>query len=73
MKGEIMTDTEKLKFALLKSKLTQREIAKKLGLSFNTVYRKVNGHSEFNASEIQTIGKLLNLNDQEKSAIFFAD
>lgn len=55
------------------SKLSKSYIAESLGLTRQGLYNKLNGESEFKGSEIKKLSDLLNLSDQEKEDIFFAD
>ncbi len=52
---------------------TKSEIAKKLGLTRQSFYNKLNGKREFKASEIQILAQVLDLSEVEKNNIFFAD
>ena len=67
-----MTNTDALEIALIKSKVTKKELAKKLGISLQTLYNKMGNSVEFKASEIFKTSKILNLSDSEKEDIFFA-
>lgn len=49
---------------------TQKWLAEKMGISENTMSQKANGRTAFTVPEINEIGKLLGLTDQEKIAIF---
>lgn len=66
-----MTNTEEMNIAILKSKRTKREIAKELGISEMGLYKKINGLTEFKASEISKMKELLNLSVSELNNIFF--
>lgn len=62
---------------LLKSKMVAHgmkteELADKLGINVLTLYRKLNGESEFTRSEMQNIKSVLKLNKGEMDNIFFA-
>ena len=62
---------------LLKAKMVEKTInaetlADKLGINIATFYRKMNGESEFDRSELQLIKSILAINEQEMDAIFFA-
>lgn len=67
-----MTDSILLRSKLLSSCCPVRQIAVLSGLSEATLEKKIRGKSEFRASEIVMLSALLNLNEQEKSEIFFA-
>lgn len=68
-----MTDTGKLKEYIEKSGLKQAYIAEMLGLSSYGFARKRDNLSEFTATEIDTLCKLLHINSlKERFSIFFA-
>ncbi len=46
-------------------------IAKKIGISRESLYNKVQGKTEFKASEIVKISSLLSLTNKEREMIFF--
>lgn len=64
-----MTNTLRLKAAIIESGYTQEQIAKMLGISNTTFNYKINNKREFKASEIQQLVKILNL--QDVNGIFF--
>lgn len=66
-----MTNTLKLKSAIVKSGLSQDLIAELLGISTQVLEAKVNGNREFMASEIRKLYDILNLNNQSVMEIFF--
>lgn len=68
-----MTNTLKLKAAITESGLNQEQIAKMLGVSLCTFNYKLNGVSEFKASEIKKLAELLKLENETMMLIFFAD
>lgn len=68
-----MTNVEKLSIAILKSGKTKRDIASELSLSEMGFYKKAKGITEFKASEMYKLGKLLNLSSEDMSQIFFAN
>lgn len=67
-----MTDVEKLREKISDSGLTITAISRKTGILRETLYNKVSGVSEFKASEIAAISKVLQLSQEERDAIFFA-
>lgn len=68
-----MTDTGKLKEYIEKSGLKQAYIAEMLGLSSYGFARKRDNLSEFTATEIDTLCKLLHINSlKERFSVFFA-
>lgn len=66
-----MTNTKKLEMAITRSGLTKKFLASKLGLSTMGLYKKIHNLTEFKASEIEMLTKLLNLTSYERDAIFF--
>lgn len=66
-----MTDTIRLKMAIVRSGLSQRKIARALNLSEMGLYKKINNITEFKASEIETLQTILSLTVSERDAIFF--
>lgn len=68
-----MFDEQKFKIALLRRKVSYEDIAKMLGISIVTLYRKINGNSDFYRREIDLISNYLSLDLQEKEEIFFAN
>ncbi len=63
-----MTNTLELEIAIKRAGLTKREVANKMGLSEMGLYKKINNITEFKASEIDFLTKLLGLRDK---SIFF--
>lgn len=55
------------------SRLSKSVIAEELGLTRQGLYNKLNGVREFKGNEIKKLIKLLGLNEQEQTDIFFAD
>lgn len=66
-----MADMVMLNNKIKQSGLKKVYIAEKLGLSYMGYNKKVNGKSEFLASEIAVLKDLLNLSDKDVNAIFF--
>lgn len=60
-----------LRVALVRNKVSNRELAMMVGLSEQALYNKINGTTEFKNSEIMKIVKVLNLSLQDVNAIFF--
>lgn len=69
-KGENMTNTLELNVAIVRSGLTKKEISKMIGLSEQGFQLKINNKTEFKASEIEALCKILKLKDK---SIFFAN
>ena len=56
-----MTNKIELEYAIKKAGLTKGEFAKRLGISLQTLYNKINNNVEFKASEIIQASKILKL------------
>lgn len=67
-----MFDAKKFKIALIKRDKSISDIAHLIGVNVATVYRKINGTSDFFRDEIQLISDYLELSVEEKEKIFFA-
>ena len=67
-----MTNTSLLEQYLEKSGYKKAYIAHQIGLTAYGFARKVNNESEFKASEMVILCKLLKINAKDKEAIFFA-
>lgn len=66
-----MTNSELLKKKISESGISVSFIAKKMGLSREGLYKKINNFSEFKASEIFAIMGILNLSSKDRDDIFF--
>ena len=53
------------------SGITMTAIAEKLGISRESLYHKVNGKTEFTASQIMAVQKILHLSNDARDAVFF--
>ncbi len=60
------------KAAIIRTGLSSKELAQKIGISERTLYRKMSGDSDFTRIEIIEIRNLLNLSSAELEEIFFA-
>lgn len=67
-----MFKPELLKSEMVKRKINADILSDKLGINIGTFYRKMNGESEFDRSELQIIRNVLNLSIDDMDAIFFA-
>ena len=61
----------RLKILMLRKQIKRSYLAKKIGISYNTLTRKLNGQREFSAIEIAKIKSLLQLSDELSANIFF--
>lgn len=66
-----MTDKNLLRYHMAKKEINNNKLAKLLGISESSLYRKINGASDFTRNEIQIIRKELDLSDAEVMDIFF--
>lgn len=67
-----MTDTEALKRIIVSSGMSISFIARKLNITREGFYKKMNNETEFKASEISTLKDTLRLTNSQRDAIFFA-
>ena len=67
-----MTNTEVLSKEISNSGITITAIAKKLGITREGFYKKLNNETEFKASEISAMQRILNLYNKKRDDIFFA-
>lgn len=67
-----MTDTIKLGVAISESGITITAIAKKIGITREGFYKKLNNETEFKASEISALQEILGLSNRKRDEIFFA-
>lgn len=67
-----MTDTNKLKGAIMSAGFTQAEIADKIGISSTAMNNKITNKSRFKADEVQKLTQILGLSRSESDLIFFA-
>lgn len=69
-----MTDTTRLNQIIEETGLKKKFLAQKLGLTPYGLAKKINGETEFKASEITKICQILDIQDiQDKWSIFFAN
>lgn len=67
-----MTNSIMLNDVISDSGITITAIARKLGITREGFYKKLNNETEFKASEIVSMQNILNLSNQKRDAIFFA-
>lgn len=67
-----MTDSNLLNEEIADSGITITAIARKLGIAREGLYKKINNETEFKASEILSMQKILNLTNKKRDSIFFA-
>lgn len=57
--------------AVAEAGLTHKELAKKIGMSKNTLSSRVNGKTKFNADEIEKACDVLNICDNDRKVQIF--
>lgn len=67
-----MTDTERLRAFIADRGIPITFIAKKVGITRESFYKKMKNETEFTASEIVLISDVLHMKRSERDAIFFA-
>lgn len=67
-----MVDAKRLKIAMVEVGITYADLAKKIGVSYTTLYRKITGATEFTLPELRSIVEALQLTEAEMHTIFFA-
>jgi len=61
----------RLKILMLRKQIKRSYLAKKIGVSYNTLTKKLNGQREFSAIEISKIKACLELDDELSANVFF--
>lgn len=67
-----MFNKQKFRSCVVAAGLTMEDIAKYLNINTSTLYRKINGSSDFTRTEIQKLQKVLKLDMDITAKIFFA-
>lgn len=67
-----MTDEIELDYAIKKAGLNRAEVARGLQISATALFNKIHNKTEFKASEIVALKKMLHLSDRQRDKIFFA-
>ena len=62
----IMTATNKLKAKMVEAGITQAELAKILGISYQAMNYKINNRSEFKVSEIEAVASALKIRNKDE-------
>ena len=68
-----MPDLKLLELIISDSGMTMVSLAEKSGILRETLYNKMRGISEFKASEIAALTRVLKLTREQRDAIFFAE
>ena len=66
-----MLDTLKLKGKIVEAGMTQGELAEKIGISQNTLSRKIAGRRDFTIGEIDRICDVLHITENEQKCQIF--
>ena len=66
-----MFNTKLLEKKISDSCMTMVSLAEKTGILRESLYNKLKGNTEFKASEISSLSKVLRLSTRERDAIFF--
>lgn len=69
---ENLTNRKKLSDEIIDSGMTITAIAKKIGITREEFYKKLNNETEFKALEISALQKILRLSNRKRDEIFFA-
>lgn len=64
-------NTNELRAEMKRKNITFGKLAKALNISYMTLWNKTNGKTEFKLNEIKQIAKILELNDEQITHIFF--
>lgn len=67
-----MTNSLMLKEIIEESGISVTAIARKMGITREGLYKKLNNKTEFKASEIVLMQKILSLSNKKRDEIFFA-
>ena len=68
-----MTDTLEIKKIIRMKGFTLDTLSEKIGISRTSLSYKINNIVEFNAQEIKHIQKILELSNEQRDHIFFAE
>lgn len=68
-----MTHSKMLSDEIAASGITITAIARKIGITREGFYKKLNNETEFKASEIAALQKILGLSNEKRDKIFFAE
>ena len=69
----LIPDLKLLELIISDSGMTMVSLAEKSGILRETLYNKMRGISEFKASEIAALTRVLKLTSEQRDAIFFAE
>lgn len=66
-----MVDKNKLMGVIVSAGMSQRMLAKRIGMSKNTINAKINGKGYFNTDQIDRICEELGIEDNEMKTLIF--
>ncbi|MDR1516446.1 MAG: hypothetical protein LBS45_12205 [Synergistaceae bacterium] len=66
-----MTDVALLKRVVAESGMKYAALAKRMGITREGLWNKINNRTEFKASEISSFASILRLTNEQKELIFF--
>lgn len=72
-KEDEMTNTLKFKSLLISKGITLKRLSELSGLSTTTLSYKINNIREFKSTEIKLLQRILEMDNETRDAIFFAD
>lgn len=67
-----MNPTE-FQVAQIRAGVGKEDLAKSLNVNLTTIYRKINGESDFTLSELKALKRVLNLSNDDVDRIFFSE
>lgn len=67
-----MVNSNILRQTIKNNGIKMKFVAEKLGISPNSLTRKINNQTEFKLSEIEKLSVILTLTEADKTALFFA-
>ena len=70
-KGGTVTNKKELRAAMIRKGFTTTTLAERIGISRQSLSKKMNNHREFRISEAEQIAQILGLTLKEKTNIFF--
>lgn len=68
-----MTDLKELRQVIDDCGIPISTLARKMCIGRESLYNKINGKTEFKISEMDSLSRALNLTEQQKTHIFFAE
>lgn len=68
-----MFERNKFRARVIEKGLSMEQVAERLKINVATLYRKMNGTSDFTRNEIQVVKEMLNLSIRDADQIFFAE